>query len=168
MLMVLWMVLQIVLRTACSRLPGGLWHSADNNSILWNLTTTFHPVLIVEIPLKSLLLLVEWLFQRCHSSWIDEVLKCGDSLIKLMSCMCIQLSVLATVPRILTNFFRLIWRFCYARIGLIPLSGKFLYHDSVPSKFTSLIEDFVISRYQVTKLLLEELLRQCVSCKRLL
>ena len=40
------------------------------------------------------------------------------------------------------------WRFCFARIRLNPLSGKILYHDSVPvivSGFTSLIEDFVIS-----------------------
>ena len=47
------------------------------------------------------------------------------------------------------------WKFCFARIRLNPLSGKILYHDSVRvivSGFTSLIEDFVIRRYQVTKL----------------
>ena len=48
------------------------------------------------------------------------------------------------------------WRFCFARIRLNPLSGQILYHDSVlviVSGFTSIIEDFVIRRYyQVTKL----------------
>ena len=36
-----------------------------------------------------------------------------------------------------------------------PSSGKILFHDSVPvivPRFTSFIEDFVISRCQVTKL----------------
>ena len=45
--------------------------------------------------------------------------------------------------------------FVFARIWLNPLSGKILYHDSVPvivSGFTSLIEDFVVRRYQVTQL----------------
>ena len=45
---------------------------------------------------------------------------------------------------------------CSARLRLNPLNGKILYHDSVPvivSGFTLLIEDFVICRYQVTKLL---------------
>ena len=51
--------------------------------------------------------------------------------------------------------FRLMWRFCFAWIRLNPLSGKIVFHDSVPvivSRFTSLIENFVICRYQVTKL----------------
>ena len=50
---------------------------------------------------------------------------------------------------------RLMWRFCFTRIRLNPLSSKILYHDSVPvivSWFTSLIEDFVIGCNQVTKL----------------
>ena len=54
------------------------------------------------------------------------------------------------------TLFRLLWSFCFTRIRLNPLSGKILYHDSVSMIvpwFTFLIEDFVISRYQVTKLL---------------
>ena len=46
------------------------------------------------------------------------------------------------------------WRFCFARIRLHPLSGKILYHDSVPvvvCRFAFIIQDFVICRYQVTK-----------------
>ena len=38
---------------------------------------------------------------------------------------------------------------------MLALSGQILYHDTVPvivSRFTSLIEDFVITRFQVTKL----------------
>ena len=45
--------------------------------------------------------------------------------------------------------------FCFARITLNPLRGKILQHDSVSiiaSRFTFLVEDFVISCYQVTKL----------------
>ena len=45
--------------------------------------------------------------------------------------------------------------FCFPRIRLNPLSCQFLYHDGVPvivSRFTSLNEDFVIGRYEVTKL----------------
>ena len=49
------------------------------------------------------------------------------------------------------------WGFCFARIRLNPLSGKI---------FTTLIEDFVIHRYQVIELLCTRLeLRQCVFCK---
>ena len=44
---------------------------------------TFHPILIVAILLTYLPLLVERLFQRCHLSRIDEVLKFGDSMIDL-------------------------------------------------------------------------------------
>ena len=54
-------------------------------------------------------LLFERLFQRCHLSRIDEVLKCGDSMIDLQmlsqiptSCRCIQLLVCATAPGIVT------------------------------------------------------------------
>ena len=45
--------------------------------------------------------------------------------------------------------------FCFARIRLNPLSGKILYHDCVSvivSRFTFLIEDFVICCHQVTKI----------------
>ena len=53
------------------------------------------------------------------------------------------------------TFLRFVWRFCFIRIRLNPLSGKILYHDSVlviVSGFTSFNEDFVVGRYQVTKL----------------
>ena len=104
------MVLQIVFRKEFSSLPGGLGHFADSNSIPQNLTTTFYPVLIVAILLKGLLSLVEPLFQRCHLSVTDEVLKGGDSMINLhmlsqipSSCLCIQLSVCVMVPRIFVS-----------------------------------------------------------------
>ena len=45
------------------------------------------------------------------------------------------------------------WCLCFARIQLNPLSSKILYHDSVPvivSWFTFLVDNLVISRYQVT------------------
>ena len=53
------------------------------------------------------------------------------------------------------TLFRLLGSFGFARIRLNPLSGKILYHDCVSvtvSRFTFLVEDFVISCYQVTKL----------------
>ena len=71
------------------------------------------------------------------------------------NCMKRQLSVRATVPKMLISFFRLIGRFGSARTRLNPLSGKILDHDSVsvivPS-FTILVQDFLISCCQVTKL----------------
>ena len=76
-----WMVLQIVFRMAFSHLPGGLGHFADSNSIPQSLTTTFHLVLTVAIQLTYLPLLVGRLFQRCHLSRIDGVLKCSDYMI---------------------------------------------------------------------------------------
>ena len=82
-LLALPMALQIVFHTEFSNLPGGLGHFEDSNSILWNLPTTFHPILVVAILLNYLLSLVERLFQRCHLSRIDEVLKCGDSMLDL-------------------------------------------------------------------------------------
>ena len=45
------------------------------------------------------------------------------------------------------------WSLCFTRRRLNPLSSKILYHDSVRvivSRFTSLIEDFVIRSYQFT------------------
>ena len=47
------------------------------------------------------------------------------------------------------------WGFCFARTRLNPLSGQILNHDCVSvivPWFTLLMEDFVNSRYQVTKL----------------
>ena len=67
-------------------IEGGLGCFADSNSIPQNRTTTFHPVLTAAILRKYLLLLVERLFQRCHLSLIDEVLKCGDSHDKKFTC----------------------------------------------------------------------------------
>ena len=148
------MIHQIFVHTEFSLLPRGLGHFAERNGIPKSLTTTFHPVLIVAIPLMSLLSLFVRLFQRCHLSRIDEVLKCGDSMVQLhmLSQIPIELSVYTTFGTCdgPTNFnklfFRLVGRFCFARIRLTPMSGKILYHDSVPmivSGFTSLIEDFV-------------------------
>ena len=57
------------------------------------------------------------------------------------------------------NFFELVSVsydvFVLSRIRLNPLSGRILYHDSVSMRvlwFTVLIENFEISRYQVTDL----------------
>ena len=125
-------------------------------------STIFHPGLTVAMLLTYLPSLVGRLFRRCHLSRIDEVLKCGDSMIKshMLSkfhrvVRTYKLSVLATVARILISFFPSYVKICFARIRLNSLSGKILYRDSVPvivSRFTSLIEDVVISRCQVTKL----------------
>ena len=69
--------------------------------------------------------------------------------------------------KLFQTFFRLLWSFCCTKIRLNPSSGDILYHERV--SFSLLIEDFLISRHQVTKLffLLEVLLRQCVFCKEL-
>ena len=90
--------------------PSPLGCFEPSNSILQNRTTTSHQALIVAI--QCLLLLVERLFQRYHLYRIDEVLKCGDSMINLhmlsqipSSCLYTQLSVLATAPKILISFF---------------------------------------------------------------
>ena len=105
------MVLQIVFHREVSNLPGGLGYFANSKSIPQSQTTTFHPILIVAILLKYLLLLVERLFQQCHSFRINEVLKFDDSMKDIhmlsqipSSCRHIQLSVCETVPRILPNF----------------------------------------------------------------
>ena len=151
------------------RLSCGVFPSAKEVLDISQITIAFHGVwpplstyIFVAILLTYLPLLVERLFQRCHLSRIDEVLKCGDSMKNLQtlsqipsSSLHIQLSLLATAPRMLSFFFRLMWRFCFARIRWNPLSGKILYHDSalvIVSGFTSLIEDLVIRRCQVTKL----------------
>ena len=156
----LWMVLQIVFRTAFSRFPRGLEHFADRNSIPKSLTTIFHPVLTVAILLTYLPLLVERLLQRCHLSRIDEVLKCVDSMIKLhmlsqipSSCLFSTFGLCDGSKNFKKLFFRLMWRLCFARMRLSPLGGKILCHDSVPvivSGFTFLIEDPVICRHQIT------------------
>ena len=108
------MVAQNVFHMASSHQIINLRRFADDSSIPLNLTPTSHPVLTVAILLTYLPLLVERLFQRCHLSRIDEVLKCGNSMIKLhmlyqipSSCLYIQLSVLATAPRIVTKKNRL-------------------------------------------------------------
>ena len=105
-LLTLRMVPQIVFQMAFSHGPGGLGCFEDSNSIPQNRTTTFHPFPTVAILLKYLLLLVERLLRRCHLSRIEEVLTCGISMISQIpsSCLCIQLSVCATAPRIFTNF----------------------------------------------------------------
>ena len=92
---------------ACCRLD-----TSQKATALHSQTTTSRPVLTAAILLTYLLLLIGRLFQRCHLSRIDEVLWCGDSVVKLHtlsqippSCLHRQHSVLATVPRILPNFF---------------------------------------------------------------
>ena len=156
------MVLQIVFRVAFSHRPGGLGHVADCNGIPKNLPTNFHPDLIATILQRCFPLLVGRLFQRCHLSRINEVLKCGDSMTKPhmlsqipSSCPKIQLSVFAPVPIILISFFSVSCEDFVVLGGLYPLCCQVLYHCSVSmivSGFTSLIEDFLICRHQVNKL----------------
>ena len=138
----------------------GWYHGrfADSNSIPQNHPTTFHPIPIAAILLKYLLSHVVQLFQQCHLSRIDEVLKFDDAMIDLykicqtpVNCQYQWLLFFfRRLEELWKTFVRLIWSLCFARIGLNPLSGKILNNDSVPvivSWFTSLIEDFVISRY---------------------
>ena len=147
------------------------------NRLSYSVFPCVREVLTVAMLLTYLPLLVGRLFQRCHLSRIDEV-KCGDFMTKPHmlsqippSCPCTRLLLLATVPRILIGFLRLMCRFCFTRIILNTMSGKILYHHSVSvivSGFASLIKDFVICRYQVTKLFCcGKKLRQCVFCKKL-
>ena len=84
------------------------------------------------------------LFQRCHFSPIDEVLKCGDSMKNLhmlsqipSSSLKIQLSVCAIAPRILTNFSPSRVKTSVYTDNMNPLSSKILHRrlslDSYPS-----------------------------------
>ena len=77
------MVPRIAFHKEFPHLPRGLGHFADNNSTPENQPTTFHPSLIATIQRMLLLLLFVPLFQQCHSSRIDQVLKFGDSMINL-------------------------------------------------------------------------------------
>ena len=81
-------------------------------------------------------------------------------------CLCIQLSVYATAPRILTNFSPSHVKILFYRDRIESTEW---YHNSVlviVSRLTSLVEDFEICRYQVTKKILHEVvLRQCVFYK---
>ena len=148
-------------QTEFSRLPGGLGHFADSNSIPQNQPTIFHSILIVTVLLKLLLLLFVPRFQQYHLSRIDEVSRFDVSTIFLhrifqipFNCQVKKKKLLAsTVRDIFVNSFPSPEFFCFARKSLDPLSGKILYHDSVPVIVSCfLIKDFVISRYQVTKL----------------
>ena len=118
--------------------PGGVGHFAHGNSILYS-RTTFHPVLTEAILLAYLPLLVERLFQRCHLSRIDEVLKVCDSMMNLhmlsptpSSCLSVQLSVCATARGMLVTFSPSHVKTSFTRISLCPLTCKILYHDILP------------------------------------
>ena len=131
--LVLGMVRRIVFHQVFSHLPGSLQHFTNSRSIPLNQPTTFRPSQITTVQQTYLLLLIGRLFQRCHLSRIDEVLTCGDSMTKPhmlsqipSSCTFSQLLVLATVPKSLISFFRLMCRFCFTRIRLNPLSGEIL------------------------------------------
>ena len=118
-------------------------------------TANFHPILTVATLLMCLLSLVGRHFQRCHLSRIDEVLKCGDSMIKTSHVFqnSIELSVKTTFGPCdgSNNLNKLLSVSCeslhFTLIRLDPLSGKILYHDSVPvivSRFAPLIKDSLI------------------------
>ena len=70
------------------------------------------------------------------------------------SCLCFQLSVSVTVPRVKKTFFRLIWTFFFSTDKIETIE----WQDLVPRQRTDdclwihiLVEDFGIRRYQVTK-----------------
>ena len=163
----MWMVLQIVFHMASSRRPRGLGRFADSNSIPWSQTTTSHLVLAAATLLKSLLVLVGQLFQLCHfvsDRWNVEMWWFHDNSSHALPNSC------GGSNNFYKLFFRLMRRFCFARIRFNPLSGKILYHDSVPvivPWFTSLDPcDQPSSRHQT--FLHEVELRQCVSLQRTL
>ena len=106
------MVLRIAIRKEFSRLPGGLEHFADGNSIPQNQPTIFHPSLIATVQQTFLLLFCVPLFQPYHSSRIDEVSKFDDSMIDLhricqipMSYQCKRLSAFLTARETFLNSF---------------------------------------------------------------
>ena len=98
------------------------------------------PILILAILLKYFPLFFEPLFQRCHSSQIDGVLKFDDSMTDLhriwpmtINCQCKWLAFSDGSRNILKLF-------CLARIRMNPLSGKISNKDSISmivSGFTS-------------------------------
>ena len=69
---------QIIVHFEISRLPGGLGHFADSNSISKNPTTTYHPIQIAMIRLMSLLFFDVQLVLHFRLSLID---KCSCSMI---------------------------------------------------------------------------------------
>ena len=73
------MVLQITVLHVIYHLPGGLGHFAENKCIPQNQPIIFYPSLIATVPQTSHLLFCVPLFQVCHSSRIDRVLKFSDS-----------------------------------------------------------------------------------------
>ena len=83
---------QIFVHFEISRLPGGLDHFVDSNSISKNLTTIYHPVGIALIQLMFLLLLVVKLVLQFRLSLIDEVYLFDDSLIILHNTCQIQIN----------------------------------------------------------------------------
>ena len=149
----LWMVLRIFFHVEFCRLPGGLGHFADSNSIPQNQPTIFHRILIVQYCWGSFLILRTALSAVPFVSdrWVWEF---DDSMIDIHK-IC-QTPMIASV-----NNCWLLWRFekhsstlfrvlkscCFARIRWDPLSGKILHHDSEPatvSRFTSFAKNFVI------------------------
>ena len=69
--------------TKFSRLPGGLGHFADSNSIPQNLTITFHPIQIAIKLLMFLLLLVVHLVLQFRLFLNDAVWLFDDSMVIL-------------------------------------------------------------------------------------
>ena len=123
-------------------------------------TTIFHPILSVTL-LQHLPSLVERLFQQCHVSRIDGVLKCDDSMISLHK--------ICQIPRIVRfNDFRL-----FGRLEKLSWTSFHLLRGFVPRLSTgdcSVIHlprgglcDQPLSSHRAS--LHEEKLRQCVFCK---
>ena len=152
------MYLRIAYHEEFSHLPRGPGQFADSNGTPWNQPTVFH-----RSPNATMQLLVLFvpLCQQYHSSQIDGLSKFDDSMIDLHR-ISNELSVCLTLgfsdgSRNFLKLFSVSWELIVSHgYDLYPLSCKILYHDSVwvmVSKFTFLVEDFVICCYQVTKLL---------------
>ena len=101
------------------------------------------------------------LFQQYHLSLNSEVSTYNDTRIGLHR-LCQILGIVNVnefwFPRrlqeLLSALFRFLKSFCFARIGLDPLSCQVLYHDSVSmivSRFTSFTEKFLVCCDQVTE-----------------
>ena len=159
---VISMILRIVFHKECFRLPRGLGHFADRNSIPWNQPTNFHPINMVAVLLMFLLGLCVPLFQQDHfvsDRWSFDVQWFQDNSSQAsphsMKIVCVNDFFFSDASRNFRKLFSVSWdAFCFTRLRLNPLSGKILHHDSVPlilPRFTFLFEDFVICCYQVTK-----------------
>ena len=153
------MVRRIAFHRVSSHQTRGLEHFADRCNIPWNLPTIFHPSLTATMQqtfllftLRTALSAIPFVSDLCgvDVQWFQErssqALPNSD-----------ELSVYMTFgfsdgSRNFLKLFSVSWEvICFAQIRLSPFSGKILYHDCVSmivSRFTFLVEDFLICCYQ--------------------